>query len=51
LSLPYDSENGPARSPLSFFHLALARGVGETIDLAIADRSGETCADAAMRPI
>lgn len=32
--------------PLSFFHLALARDGGETVDLAIADRSGETYADA-----
>ncbi|QOF72502.1 hypothetical protein IG197_05335 [Aminobacter sp. SR38] len=30
------------RDPLSFFHLALARGGGEVLDLAIADRSGET---------
>jgi hypothetical protein len=34
------------RDGLSFFHLALARGGGETVDLAIADRSGETYADA-----
>ncbi|MBR1154617.1 TRAFAC clade GTPase domain-containing protein [Bradyrhizobium sp. JYMT SZCCT0428] len=34
------------RDPLSFFHLALARSGGRTIDLAIADRSGETYADA-----
>ncbi|MFD1987434.1 hypothetical protein ACFSOZ_34000 [Mesorhizobium newzealandense] len=30
------------RDPLSFFHLALARAGGEVVDLAIADRSGET---------
>jgi hypothetical protein len=34
------------RDPLSFFHLALARDGGEAVDLAIADRSGETYADA-----
>lgn len=34
------------RDPLSFFHLALARDGGGTVDLAIADRSGETYADA-----
>ncbi|WFU23632.1 hypothetical protein QA649_37415 [Bradyrhizobium sp. CB1717] len=34
------------RDGLSFFHLALARASGGTIDLAIADRSGESYADA-----
>lgn len=34
------------RDGLKFFHLTLARAGGETVDLAIADRSGETYADA-----
>lgn len=34
------------RDPLAFFHLALARGRRDVVDLVIADRSGETYADA-----
>jgi Double-GTPase 2 len=34
------------RDPLSFFHLTLARSRGDVVDLAIADRSGETYAAA-----
>jgi hypothetical protein len=34
------------RDPLAFFHLALARSRRDIVDLVIADRSGETYADA-----
>lgn len=34
------------RDPLAFFHLALARNRRDVVDLVIADRSGETYADA-----